>query len=102
MVPCQTNGGSHPIVVEQFQAPLEKAELVLFAAQSDSHCLLWFALVPQDNPTLGVGMLKHVPWPKKLCLRDYPALDDPSILGGSVQGRGSIDELPTLGQPLLP
>ena len=52
----------HPEVMQHIWNWFEKVEEDVFASWNNTHCLLWFSLMLQDDPSLGVDTFAHLPW----------------------------------------
>ena len=62
----------HPEVVQQIWNRFGRAELDLLVGRNNAHCPLWFSLMPQDDPPLGVDKFEHAPWPRRLLYTSAP------------------------------
>ena len=68
----------HPLVVAQIWTHFGRAEVDLFAARVNTHCLLFFSMKDSDAP-LGVDALAH-PWSNTLLYAFPPVELIPPVL----------------------
>ena len=51
----------HPEVMQHIWNWFEKVEEDVFASWNNTHCLLWFSLMLQDDPPLGMDAIADAP-----------------------------------------
>ncbi|XP_045919663.1 uncharacterized protein LOC123979658 [Micropterus dolomieu] len=66
--PPQSEWRLHPDIIQQIWSGFGTAQVDLFAIRHNTHCPLWFSILPQDSQPLA-----HVPWTKGL-LYAFPPL----------------------------